>query len=179
MKLSKRTAMAILASCALMSLVPLAQAADPVVLRIYTPAPIGPSAVPAKPTKESETGELAAGFDMAFLKRLPQHSFVAQTPWYKKPVKFTGPLLRDVLAAAKVKGSVIQAIALDEYRAQIPFSDAQQYDMILAHQMDGETLTPKNKGPLFIVYPYDSKPELQAIRFYERSIWQLKTLRVE
>jgi len=29
------------------------------------------------------------------------------------------------------------------------------------------------------VYPYDSKAELQAVRFYERSIWQLKALRVE
>lgn len=71
------------------------------------------------------------------------------------------------------------AVAVDEYRAQIPFSDCLQFDMILAHQVDGQALTPKNKGPLFVVYPYDSKPELQSIRYYERSIWQLKSLRVE
>jgi hypothetical protein len=56
---------------------------------------------------------------------------------------------------------------------------ALDYDVILAHQMNGTTLTAKNKGPLFIVYPYDSKPELQTVRFYERSIWQLKSLQVE
>jgi len=122
---------------------------------------------------------IVASLSMKFLKSLPQRTFVAQTPWYKDSVKFTGPLLRDVLAAAKVKGSVIHATALDDYRASIPFSDAQDYDVILAHQMNGETLTPKNKGPLFIVYPYDSKPELQTVRFYERSIWQLKSLQVE
>jgi hypothetical protein len=51
--------------------------------------------------------------------------------------------------------------------------------MILAHQMDGQTLTAKNKGPLFVVYPYDSKPELQTVKFYERSIWQLKSIQIE
>ena len=40
-----------------------------------------------------------AHFDMDMLERLPQHSFVTRTPWYTMPRKFTGPLLRDVLAA--------------------------------------------------------------------------------
>jgi len=153
--------------------------ADAVVLRVYAPAPIRPSAVPDAGAKDKDAGPLVASFGMKFLKSLPQRTFVAQTPWYKDSVKFTGPLLRDVLAAAKIKGSVIHATALDEYRTSIPFSDALDYDVILAHQMNGATLTAKNKGPLFIVYPYDSKPELQTVRFYERSIWQLKSLQVE
>lgn len=118
-------------------------------------------------------------FNIKRIKSLPQRTFVTKTPWYKDSVKFTGPLLRDVLAAAKVKGEVINAVALDDYQAKIPFSDVTDYDVILAHQMDGKTLTAKDKGPLFVVYPYDSKAELQAVRFYERSIWQLKALRVE
>jgi hypothetical protein len=158
---------------------PVHAAPEPMVLRVYTAPPMRPGAAVDKSTKNVKAATLAAAFNMTALKELPQHTFVTQTPWYKKPVTFTGPLLRDVLTAAKVKGTVIHATALDEYGAQIPFSDAQQYDMILAHQMDGETLTAKNKGPLFVVYPYDSKPELQAIRFYERSIWQLKALQVE
>jgi hypothetical protein len=137
---------------------------DPVVLTITAPKAAPP---------------LAASFNMKFLKSLPQQTFVTQTPWYKDPVKFTGPLLRDVLAAARAKWDVINAVALDDYQAKIPFSDATDYDVILAHQMDGKTLTAKDKGPLFVVYPYDSKAELQAVRFYERSIWQLKALRVE
>ena len=137
---------------------------DPVVLTINAPAAAAPSVLT---------------FTIKRIQSLPQRTFVTKTPWYKDPVKFTGPLLRDVLAAAKVKGEVINAIALDDYQAKIPFSDATDYDVILAHQMDGKTLTAKDKGPLFVVYPYDSKAELQAVRFYERSIWQLKALRVE
>ena len=158
------------------ALPPVLAATEPVVLRIYAPAA---SSTATNPTKDLANGPLVASLPIEFFKKLPQHSFVTKTPWYKKPVQFTGPLLRDVLAAAKVKGRVIHAVALDDYQVSIPFSDAAQFDVILAHTMDGEALTPKNKGPLFVVYPYDSKPELQAVRFYERSIWQLKALRLE
>lgn len=143
-------------------------AADgPVVLRIYGPGASG------------QQSTLAASYSMDFLRSLPQKSYSAQTPWYPKPVQFSGPLLRDVLAAAKVRGKTIQAIALDEYKASIPFSDAQQFDVVLAHQINGQSLTPKDKGPLFVVYPYDSRPELQSVQYYWRSVWQLNILKVE
>lgn len=142
-------------------------ASGPVVLRVYSAGGQG------KPP------QLAASYDMAFLLSLPQKSYTAQTPWFNKPVRFTGPLLRDVLAAAKVTGKTVQAVALDEYKSSIPFSDAQQFDMVLAHQIDGQTLTPKDKGPLFVVYPYDSQPQLQSVQYYGRSVWQLKSLLVE
>jgi len=152
---------------------------EPVVLSIYGPVAAGAAQATDSANKGKASGPLLAAFDMKFLKSLPQRTFQSKTPWYKDSVTFTGPLLRDVLAAAKAKGEWMHAVALDEYQAKIPFSDAQEYDVILAHQINGETLTPKNKGPLFVVYPYDSKPELQSVRFYERSIWQLKALRIE
>ena len=48
-----------------------------------------------------------ADFDMAMLEALPQHSFVTATPWFKTPRRFSGPLLRDVMAAAGVKGTTL------------------------------------------------------------------------
>jgi len=176
----KRSSMALLAGCALTVVAGTSRAAtDPVVLRIYLQTPGSPKESASKAAPSGAAAAPVASYGMAFLKSLPQRSFTTQTPWYKNPVTFTGPLLRDVLAAAKVQGALMYAVAVDEYRAQIPFSDCLQFDMILAHQIDGQALTPKNKGPLFVVYPYDSKPELQSIRYYERSIWQLKSLRVE
>jgi len=176
----KRASMMWLMASALMVLAHQTRAAaDTTVLRIYVQAAPGQKAAANKDSKTSAATAPVASYDMAFLKSLPQHSISTHTPWYKNAVTFTGPLVRDVLAAAKVKGDLMYAIAADDYRVKIPFSDCVQYDMILAHQMDGVALTAKDKGPLFVVYPYDSKPELQSIRFYERSVWQLKSLRVE
>jgi len=121
----------------------------------------------------------SAVFDLAMLQALPQRSFTTKTPWDKEPVKFTGPLLRDVLAAAKANGSTLNAMALNDYKTAIPVSDTQQFDMILAHQMNDQDIPVRTKGPLFIIYPFDTKPELQAVKFYERSAWQLKSIVVE
>nr|WP_315204327.1 molybdopterin-dependent oxidoreductase [uncultured Albidiferax sp.] len=120
-----------------------------------------------------------AVFDMVMLEKLPQKSFTTQTPWYPKPVTFTGPLLRDVLAAAGAKGSKIVAVALNDYKTDIPFDDATKFDPIVAHLLDNKPMSIREKGPLFIVYPFDTASELRTEMYYNRSAWQLSSLRVQ
>ena len=126
--------------------------------------------------KNTATG---AAFDLAMLEKLPQQTFSAQTPWDKAPIKFQGPLLRDVLAAAKASGTTLKAAALNDYQTTIPADDAKNFDVIVAHKMNGEAIPVRTKGPLFIVYPFDSKAELRSSTYYERSAWQLKSISVE
>ena len=120
-----------------------------------------------------------AKFDLASLKALPQTSFSTMTPWAPKPVRFTGPLLRDVLKAVGANGTQLQAVALNDYKITIPVSDTEQFNVVLAHQMDGKPIPVREKGPLFIIYPFDEKPELATKTYYERAIWQLKSLVVQ
>ena len=54
-----------------------------------------------------------------------------------------------------------------------------EFDVVLAHKMNGESIPVKTKGPLFIVYPYDTSKTLQSSVYYERSAWQLKSLSIE
>lgn len=126
--------------------------------------------------KNSATG---AAFDLAMLEKLPQQTFTTQTPWDKKPIKFRGPLLRDVLAAAKASGTTLKAAALNDYQTSIPFDDAKSFDVIVAHQMNDQPIPVRTKGPLFIVYPFDTKAELRSNVYYERSAWQLKSIAIE
>jgi hypothetical protein len=120
-----------------------------------------------------------AQFDLAMLENLPSRTFTTMTPWDKQPIKFTGPLLRDVLAAAKASGTRLKAVALNDYQTSIPYEDSTKFDVIMAIKMNDEYMPVKTKGPLFIVYPYDTKPELRSPSIYERSAWQLKSLAVE
>ena len=120
-----------------------------------------------------------AQFDLAMIEKLPSRTFTTMTPWDKAPIKFTGPLLRDVLAAAKANGTTLKAAALNDYQTASPAEDATKYDVIMAVKMNDAYIPVKTKGPLFIVYPFDTKPELKAPAFYERSAWQLKSLTVE
>lgn len=117
--------------------------------------------------------------DAALLDGLPQKSFTTKTPWFKDSVKFSGPLLKDVLQALKVSGTRLNATALNDYQVDIPVADAMKYGAILARRMDGRVLTVRDKGPLWLMYPFDTYPELKNLTTYSRCIWQLQTITVE
>ena len=119
-----------------------------------------------------------ANFDMPMLERLPQVSFVTRTPWYAQPRKFTGPLLRDVLAAAGASGTTLRAVALNDYWVEIPVEDTARHDLILARLLDDKPMAVRDKGPLFAIYPFDAQPELRNPVYYSRSAWQLRTIEV-
>jgi len=120
-----------------------------------------------------------ARFDMKMIEALPQHSFTTSTPWFDKPMKFTGPLLADLLAAVKASGTTLSAVAINDYKIDIPMSDVQKYKVIVARLLNDKPMPVREKGPLFVVFPFDSAAELRNSTYYERSIWQLKALDVQ
>ncbi len=141
---------------------------------------------PTGPVMLTVTGALSqpnqgadAVFDMKMLASLPQKTFSTHTPWYPQVISFTGPLLRDVLAAAGARGSQIVASALNDYKTEIPFDDAVRHEVIVARLMNDKPMPVREKGPLFIVYPYDTKAEFRTEIYYSRSAWQLKRLTVK
>jgi hypothetical protein len=119
-----------------------------------------------------------ANFDMPMLARLPQREFSTRTPWYAQARRFSGPLLRDVLAAAGASGTVLRAGALNDYFVDIPADDAALHDVIVARLLDGKPMAVRDKGPLFVIYPFDTRPELRTPVYYSRSAWQLRTIDV-
>ncbi|MBK1714024.1 hypothetical protein [Rubrivivax gelatinosus] len=119
-----------------------------------------------------------ADFDMAMLEHLPQTSFVTRTPWYAQARRFTGPLLRDVLASASARGSQLRAIALNDYWVDIPYDDVARHDVIVARLLDERPMAVRDKGPLFVIYPFDSDETLRSPVYYSRSAWQLRTIEV-
>ena len=120
-----------------------------------------------------------AQFDMKMLAALPQHSFTTRTPWYDQPMRFTGPLLSDVLAAVQAQGTVLEAAAINDYKIRIPADDARKFKVIVARLLNDQPMKVRDKGPLFVVYPFDSERELRSSTYYERSIWQLKALDIQ
>lgn len=127
---------------------------------------------------EKNAGDVAR-FDMKMIEALPQHTFTTSTPWFDKPVKFTGPLLADVLAAVKASGTSISAVAINDYKITIPAADAAKFKVIVARLIDDKPIPVREKGPLFVIYPFDSSAELRTSTYYERSIWQLKALDIQ
>ena len=121
-----------------------------------------------------------AAFDLALLQKLPQHSFSTKTPWYPQPRKFSGVLISELLAAVGATGVVtVRAVALNDYRVDIPADDLIRNGAMLAQLLDDAPMPVRDKGPLVIIYPFDAKPELRSAVHYSRAIWQLQSLELK
>ncbi|MDR5884709.1 molybdopterin-dependent oxidoreductase [Vreelandella janggokensis] len=120
-----------------------------------------------------------AHFDKAMLEALAQHETASRTPWYDGVVRFSGPLGRAVLDAAGANGEHLRVSALNDYAATIPVSDFEAYDVILAMQANGKTLRIRDHGPLFVIYPFDTHPELLNEEILVRSVWQVNRIEIE
>jgi hypothetical protein len=107
------------------------------------------------------------------LESLGMYTLETSTPWYNGLVRFEGIRLQRLMQEVGAEGDKVIAYALNDYSTEIPLSDFTQYEVMLALKRDGQYMSVRDKGPLFIVYPYDSMPELRHQKYYSRSAWQV------
>jgi len=118
----------------------------------------------------------SAVFDMTQLKAMPKKKYMTSTIWTDGTIVFEGVLLKDVLDNVENSGSKIRAVALNDYAADLTVRDATEDGPIIAYQMNGEPMSVRQKGPLWIVFPYDDNPEYRTEATYAKSVWQLTRL---
>jgi hypothetical protein len=118
-------------------------------------------------------------FDRAMLEGLGLDQITTTTPWNSGPVLFEGVPLESLMQVLGATGSFVIAYALNDFTTRIPMSDFKRFHPILALKRNGEYMPVRDKGPLFIVYPFDSDPELKQQIYYNRSAWQVARLLVE
>jgi len=122
-------------------------------------------------TIASNAGEVV--LSRADLESLPQQKFATTTIWTPGVLTFSGPPLRTVLATAGIETGRVELIAINDYRVVVRVDDLGPEVPILATRLDGEAFSRREKGPLWLVYPYDSDPAFQNELVYARSIWQI------
>lgn len=120
----------------------------------------------------------AATFDMAMLQALPATEFATSTNWTEGVKTFRGVPLKALLQSLGASGATITATALNNYSVDIPMEALTDEAPIVAYTIDGETFSRRDKGPLWIVFPYDSSTDYQTELVYGWSIWQLADLTV-
>lgn len=142
----------------------------PVVLSIDGAVSCGNAGTPQVPQ---------ARFDLAMLEAMPSRLVATHTPWTQGRVSFSGPLLRELVARVSDDAKGLKVRALNDFVAEIPLSDIEDFDVLLATRRDGERMPVRELGPLFVSYPFDAHPELlnEQVRF--RSVWQVTGLTLE
>ena len=117
-------------------------------------------------------------FDLAGLEALEQETFETTTIWTEGVQTFTGVPLAAMMAELGIEDGTLEAMAINDYAVEIPVSDAVEGGPIVAYLLNGEEMSVRDKGPLWIVYPYDANPDYQSEVTYSRSIWQLDRIAV-
>lgn len=122
--------------------------------------------------------EQTAQFDLAMLDALTQRTTVTDTPWYEGKRSFSGPLASALFDAVGAQGTMVTVTALNDYSAEIPLEDFVQNPVILASRLDGLELSVRDKGPLFVIYPFDIAPDLYNEVYFGRSVWQVTSITI-
>jgi len=112
-------------------------------------------------------------------KAFPQVTVRTRTEFTEGVVAFVGPLVRDVMAALDVsEATSLHMVAANDYAVDVPVSDVQQYDVILAMSASGKRLSFRDKGPLWLMYPLDDHAELQDALYNSLLIWKLTFIEI-
>lgn len=119
---------------------------------------------------------ISVDLDLQSIERMPIHQVVTSTPWTEGVSRFDGVLLRDLLRQLGIVGSTIRLAALNDYSVTIPLSDIESYDVILAYARNGEVMSIRDKGPLWVIYPLDDHPELNVQEIHAKMIWQVRRM---
>mmetsp|Transcript_401 Transcript_401/g.1165 ORF Transcript_401/g.1165 Transcript_401/m.1165 type:complete len:136 (-) Transcript_401:626-1033(-) len=125
-------------------------------------------------SSESDTHTLS----LAALDALEQVTFTTTTIWTDGAVTFSGVPLKSVLAQVNGNATAVEMIALNDYKVAMPLAQIEDSAPIIATRMNGETMSVRDKGPYWVVFPYDLDPKYQTETIYAYSIWQLNRLKV-
>jgi hypothetical protein len=118
-------------------------------------------------------------FDLAMLQALDASRFSTSSIWTDGVHEYTGVSLRrlaDYLGIAE--GATLKCAAINDYVIDVPISDAVADGPMIAYAMDGAPMPVRDKGPLWLLYPFDSHADYQSEVIYTRSIWQLDRIEV-
>lgn len=163
----------LLATSALLALaMPLSAAAEQLA------APQGPVLLTVSGALANTNSGDTAQFDLAMLDALAQRVTTTETPWYDAAQTFSGPLGSALLEAVGAQGTTVTVTALNDYSADIPIEDFLDHAVILATRLDDKPLSVRDKGPLFVIYPFDEEPDLYNEVYFGRSVWQITAITI-
>ncbi len=155
------------------------------ILLLAAPVFAGPLPVRTGPVVLTVTGlapatypDGKAEFDIAMLQALGAAEITTTSIWTKGPHTFTGVPLRKLQDYLKIEAGTLSLHALNDYAVRMPSDAAEPDAPILAYKMDGQVMSVRDKGPIWVIYPYDAAPRYRTDTAFSRSIWQLDRIDV-
>ena len=151
---------------------------------------VASAAEPALPGPRGEvlltvTGRIAvtnadgsARLDRELMLAMGTSELTTRTPFTDGVSTFMGVLVARLLDRLGATGTELRTTALNDYAVVIPVTEVRAYPVLLALSRDGNVLSTRERGPLWVIYPWSDYPELDDRAHRQRSIWQLSAIEV-
>lgn len=112
------------------------------------------------------------------LEGLPSETITTTTPWTEGKVTWEGVRISALMEYLKTPSVRFQASALDGYEILFEGVDIEKYPVIIAYKKDGEYMSVRKLGPLWIMFPFDDHEELSPAKFRNLAVWQLTSIEI-
>ena len=112
----------------------------------------------------------------AQLEELPVSEISTSTPWTDGVHTFKGVSFADLLDEAGIKAKEVRVSALNDYNIVIPTEELRDSGAILAYLFDGAEMSIRDKGPYWVIFPFDSDVRFQTDRYWSYAVWQVKSI---
>ncbi len=141
-------------------------------------APSG-SAQDARPLEVIGPDGHATKLSLAEIEAMEQTEFDTSTIWTDGEIHFSGVPVMKLLQHIGVNGNTLVMSALNDYSMEMPVSELEEYAPIIATRMNGELMSVRDKGPYWVIFPFDEAPDRYRTETnHARSVWQLVRLSV-
>lgn len=141
-------------------------------------APVGEVVLSVELSASSASAVESLEFDLDALAALGSTSIETTTIWTEGLQTFEGIELATLIEALGVTSGTIKAIALNDYAVEIPVADAVPGGPIIAYKRNGAFMSVRDKGPLWVIFPYDADAKFRTEVVYSQSIWQLAKIEI-
>lgn len=142
----------------------------------HLPTPTGPIILTVSGAITHTNNGDVAEFDRAMLQGLEQRQYETKNPWFDGLNTYDGPLGEAVMEAVGAHGESLELIALNDYSTDLPRSDMVEFGVLFATHINGQQLSVRDRGPLFVIYPFTDIPSLNSELYHSRSVWQLSRI---
>lgn len=130
----------------------------------------------------TDTSPFVSYLTQTELDAMAQQTVDTATPYSHGEVRFSGPLLEDVLEKVMddeiEQGTPITLTALNDYTVHTTVDVLSKADAIIATRKDGIRLSIRDRGPFWLILPLSDRPELDNENYHRLLVWHLHQIRI-
>lgn len=120
----------------------------------------------------------SVSFTYEELLALPQTEFRTGTIWTSDVDSYAGPSLAAVLDAAEMPHDDLRIYAINDYNVEFPADRISADAPVLAVQVNGNPFSIREKGPIWLLFPFDDDDNYRTEDHFALSVWQLQQIDV-